>query len=191
LWVSLVLRPALPVARAQALTFLGALSAAAAVRAIHGLDVRLKWPNDLRLGRRKLGGVLVESAGEGALIRYAVVGIGLNVNLDSSGFPPDLRESAVSISAALGRPADRVVLLRRMLTEAGERYALLKAGEAGRLVTEAWSLMDPAVRIVRVCESGRVLEGTVTGLDEDGALLLRLDSGAVERLLAGDVTVLR
>lgn len=191
LWVSIVLRPDLPIARAQALTFLGAVAAAAAIRARHRLAVHLKWPNDLLLNGRKLGGVLVESGAEGPLIRYAVIGIGLNVNLSAEDFPPALREIGTSIRAATGRKADRAALLRRLLEELDRRYLGLRKDGPLPLIREARSLMDMTGRIVRVQTPDGVREGTVRGMDDDGALMIRLPSGSVERLLAGDVQILR
>lgn len=191
LWVSIVLRPDLPIARAQALTFLGAVAAASALRARHRMAVHLKWPNDLLLHGRKLGGVLVESGAEGPLIRYAVIGIGLNVNLPQADFPPALRDISTSVSAGTGRRANRAALLRRLLEEIDRRYAALRKDGPTPLIREARSLMDMWGRIVRVQTPDGVREGTVRGMDDDGALLIRLPSGSVERLLAGDVGILR
>src|SRR6185436_500673 len=122
LWLSVVLRPRLTSSGAQALTFLGAVAAAQAVRALHGLPVVLKWPNDLYLNGRKLGGVLTELSAEADLIRHAVIGVGLNVNVPAGAFPRDLRETATSIEAASSTVA-RLPLLRRMLEEMDARYA--------------------------------------------------------------------
>ncbi len=191
LWLSMVLRPDLEIARAQALTFLGAVAAAAALKVRHRLAVQLKWPNDLLIDGRKLGGVLVESGAEGPLIRYAVIGIGLNVNLAATDFPPAIRDLATSVRAVTGRRANRANLLRTLLEEADRRYAGLRRDGPGPLIREARSLMDMTGRIVRVQAPDGVREGTVRGMDDDGALLIRLPSGSVERLLAGDVSILR
>jgi BirA family biotin operon repressor/biotin-[acetyl-CoA-carboxylase] ligase len=192
LWFSVVLRPSLPVSGAQALTFLGAVSAAHAIRALHGVPAALKWPNDVVLGGRKLGGVLTELSAESDLIRHAVVGVGINVNLSTADFPPGVRETATSVRIALKREVPRVPLLRRILEEMDRRYvALREKGDAAALTAE-WRELTPMIgRIVRVSHFGHVREGTVAGVDPDGALLLRSPSGVVERVLAGDVTILR
>jgi len=187
---SVVLRPGLPLSGAQVLTFLGAVSAAKAIRALFRVPVALKWPNDLVLEGKKMGGVLTELSAESDLIRHAVIGIGINVNLPGREFPGPIRGTAVSVMEAAGRPVARVPLLRRILEEMDRRYAELGAG-SGRLVDE-WRALTPMIgRIVRVSHPSRVREGTVTGVDADGALLLRTPAGTVERLLAGDVTILR
>ncbi|MEK7475576.1 MAG: biotin--[acetyl-CoA-carboxylase] ligase [Candidatus Coatesbacteria bacterium] len=191
IWCSIVLRPECTVAEAQALTFLGAVAAARAIRALHDLPVALKWPNDLVLGALKLGGVLAELEAEGTVIRHAVVGIGLNVNLAQSEFPAPLRATATSVRATLGARVDRAALLCRVLEELDRRYAVLRSEGPGSLVAEAGGLMPMAGSIIRARDHARVLEGTVTGLDDDGALLVRLLSGSVVRLNAGEVTILR
>jgi BirA family biotin operon repressor/biotin-[acetyl-CoA-carboxylase] ligase len=191
LWFSVVLRPGGSIAEAQALTFLGAVAAAVSIRSLHGLPVALKWPNDLMLGGRKVGGVLAELAAGGAHIRHAVVGIGINANLLSRDFPPALRETAISLREALGRRVARVPLLRRILEELDRRYLALRRDGPGPLIGEAGGLMPMSGSIVRAQQQGRVLEGTVTGLDDDGALLVRLFSGSIVRLRAGEVQVLR
>lgn len=190
LWCSVLLRPDLPVASAQALTFLGAVAAARGLRAGRGPAVVLKWPNDLMVDGRKLGGVLTELKAEGGVIRHAVVGIGLNVNLARRAFPPDLRETATSVSIERGCRVARGPLLARILAEMDARYGALRRRGPAALVAEARALMPMAGRIVRVQAHDRIVEGTARGLDDDGALLIRLPSGSVERLLAGDVTVL-
>ena len=189
--VSVVLRPPLSPAGAQALTFLGGVAAAAAIRALHGLPVTLKWPNDLYLDGRKLGGVLTELAAESDLIRHAVIGVGINVNLDPATLPDPLPGTATSLSAALGHTVDRLPLLRRLLQELDARYLILRAAGPGALMDEARSLTPMIGRIVRIQHLGQGREGTVVGMDPDGALLLRGESGTVERLLAGDVSILR
>lgn len=191
LWVSVVLRPRLPASGAQALTFLGAVAAARAVRALHGLPVTLKWPNDLFLAGRKFGGVLTELSAESDLIRHAVIGVGINVNLPQAEFPADLRAIATSVSAQAGSPVLRVPLLRRLLEEMDARYAALQQGGPTALVDEARELTPMIGTIVRVQHLKHVHEGTVVGMDPDGALLLRSAAGTVERLLAGDVSILR
>jgi BirA family biotin operon repressor/biotin-[acetyl-CoA-carboxylase] ligase len=191
LWFSVVLRPACPVAEAQALTFLGAVAAARAVQALYGVCAGLKWPNDLAVGGRKLGGVLAEVEAEGRVIRHAVVGVGVNVNIDRAGFPPALRGTATSLREILGAGVSRVKLLQRILEELDQRYLILRRDGTGPLVAEAGALCPMGGTIIRAQHRGRVLEGTVTGLDEDGALLVRLLSGPVVRLLAGEVTILR
>ena len=189
---SVLLRPALASVHAQVLTFLAAVAAAKAMRAVCGAQVSLKWPNDLMVDGRKVGGVLTEFSAEADLIRYAVVGIGLNVNMNSRDFGSALRGSAVSLLQIVGGRVARVKLLRAVIEEMDSRYETVKDGGDPAGIVKEWREMTPIVgSIVRVEHLGHAKEGTVAGVDDDGALLLRGTSGTLERLMAGDVTILR
>ncbi len=194
LLTSLLFRPSLPASRAQQLTMLCALAGAEAVEAGTGLKANLKWPNDLVLPERgsggadwpKLAGVLTETGFIGDRLSFAVVGMGLNVNMDLSQ-GPELLIPATSLMSELGRPADRLSLLRAYLERVAGRYAQLKQGHsphqewAERLVTLG--------RRVSLRVGERRLEGYAEGVGEDGALLLRTPDGALHRFHAADVSL--
>ncbi len=193
---SLLLRPTgLGPQCAAQLTMICALAAADAIGALSGLRTALKWPNDLIVHikgaangppYRKLAGLLTETGLTGARLEHAIVGIGVNVNVA----PPDLAAlapDATSILAETGQPLERARLLAVLLGHAEGRFERLQAGQspvaewASRLAflgqaVEAWT---PAGRLTGVAE----------GVDEDGALRLRLADGHVERLLAADVSL--
>jgi len=197
LLLSLIFRPPLTPTQAQQLTMIAGLACAEAVEAQTGLRPGLKWPNDLVLEGRKLAGILTELEVVGEQLVFAVVGIGLNVNVDfrRQAMDSELQHTAIGLSQALGHPVDRLALLNELLVRLERRYELLRKGKsphaewAARLVTLG--------RVVRVTPSlalqreERVLEGRAVGVDEDGALLLRLADGHLERVLAGDVALCR
>ncbi len=184
--MSLVFRPELAAHQVQRLTMSCGLAVADAVELQTGLRAGLKWPNDVVIGGAKVGGILTEIGFEGAQVEYAVVGIGLNVNLETALLPPDLRMPATSLCHELGLEVARLPLLWALLQKIEERYSALRAGQsphgewAGRLVT----LGKP----VTVSGTGSVLDGVAEGVDPDGALLVRLADGRLEKVLAGDVS---
>ena len=207
---SLLFRPDLPPIQAQRLTMLCSLAAADAIEQVAGLQVHLKWPNDLVVKSqlanrksavrnlhspfsilysptwRKLAGILTETGITGERLDFAVVGIGINVNVGPEALPT-LAPDATSILAEVGCPLDRGALLVALLAGVERRYQGLRAGEspyrewAVRLAT----LGQP----VEVSTPAGVLAGVAESVDEDGALLLRLPDGGWRRLLAGDVTL--
>jgi BirA family biotin operon repressor/biotin-[acetyl-CoA-carboxylase] ligase len=194
LWFSVVLRPDLPLSRAQVLTFLGAVAVARALRDLHGIPARLKWPNDVVAGGRKLAGVLTEVAGEQGLVRHVVVGVGINVLIPAALMPGALREEAGSVADFAGGAASgvaRVPILRRVLEEMDSRYRACGRDGGAALVREWRSLTHMNGTIVRLRHMARTWEGTVVGVDPDGSLLLRMASGVTHHFVAGDVTVLR
>lgn len=186
LLISLLFRPPLIPAQAQRVTMVCSLAAVHAVAEVGGLEARLKWPNDIVVADAKLGGLLTElGVGDGNL-GYVVVGIGLNVNLDVAQLP-DLIAPATSLSAALGRPVSRRDLLVSFLQRADDLYGGLRNGWSPRA---AWrEALVTLGRAVTVGTPQETLQGIAEDVDEDGALLLRMEDGALRRVLAGDVTL--
>jgi BirA family biotin operon repressor/biotin-[acetyl-CoA-carboxylase] ligase len=195
---SILFRPDLPPSQAQQLTMLCSLAAADAVEQVSGLQVTIKWPNDLIVRSRiphpearewrKLAGVLTETGVMGERLDFVVVGIGVNVNVEPD-VVPTLASHATSILAEVMRPTDRLALLATLLRGVERRYEALRAGESpyqewtARLAT----LGQP----VQVTTSEGALTGVAESVDGDGALLLRTPDGELHRLLAGDVTLSR
>lgn len=191
LMFSVLLRPRVPVARLGWLPLLVGVAGATAVRRIAEVDVRLKWPNDLLAGERKLAGVLaerVESGGDGAV----VVGMGLNVSLRREELPVPTATSLALEGAAC---TDRDPLLRAVLREIERHYRDWTAadGDADAAGLRSAYLAASATvgREVRVeLPSDRVLTGVATGVDASGCLLVR--AGGEERAVsAGEVVHVR
>ena len=180
---SLVLRPTLSAAQAARLTMLAGVAAAEAIEAVAGVPAALKWPNDLLLGGRKAGGILVESGLAGDRLDYAVVGIGLNV---SAAPPPEaVQFPATAVAEAAGRPVDRLALLVQLLAALEKWYAAAVEGPA---LPAAWQARLAWLgEAVTAHTAEGELTGVAEGVDEDGALLLRLASGERRRLWAADV----
>jgi BirA family transcriptional regulator, biotin operon repressor / biotin---[acetyl-CoA-carboxylase] ligase len=187
LLMSLIFRPPLAPFQVQRLTMICGLAVVDAVESETGLRVDLKWPNDLVLCGAKVGGILTEVAMAGDRVDWAIVGIGLNVNVNFAQQPGDFLMAPTSLSQALERPVARLPLLKVLLCILERRYEALKAGHsfhnewAERLVT----LGKP----VTVSTSDTVWEGTAEGVDADGALLVRLADGRLQVVVAGDVTL--
>lgn len=186
LLMSLIFRPDLAPYQAQRLTMLCSLAICEAIARTTGLAPAVKWPNDVLLHGRKVCGILTELGIEGPRLAYAVVGMGINVNVDFSG-AGELASTATSLVQELGHEASRLELLRAILVDIDERYARLRAGEsphaewAARLAT-----LGQQVIVTTPTEQ---LSGFATGVDADGTLLLRDENGALHHILAGDVTL--
>jgi BirA family biotin operon repressor/biotin-[acetyl-CoA-carboxylase] ligase len=178
LYVSVLLRPSIPAARLPLLPFAAGLAAADAIRATTGLTVDLRWPNDLLIGPRKTGGILVEATINSQSPPHAVVGIGINVHQRS--FPADLATPATSLDTEAEKSNSRQRLL----------ISLLKS-----LERETLGLLDPAAietiprrmqkastwingRSVHV-HGPQACTGVTAGLDENGFLLVRTATGLV------------
>ncbi|HEX4139642.1 MAG TPA: biotin--[acetyl-CoA-carboxylase] ligase [Candidatus Methylacidiphilales bacterium] len=187
LYVSLLLRPDLHAAEASRLPILASVAAADAVEAVTGTRPEIKWPNDLLLRGRKLGGLLIETEMSGPRLAFAVVGIGLNVRHAEGDFSPAVRGLATSLHLATGQLYRRADVLVALL-QALERRLARPFAE----VREAWttSSLTLGQRVELNTARGRKV-GQAMGLDDSGALLLRADSGEIETITAGDMQALR
>jgi BirA family biotin operon repressor/biotin-[acetyl-CoA-carboxylase] ligase len=189
LYFSAVLRPDLPPARAPELTLVASLALCDALRHA-GVDAGIKWPNDLLASGRKIGGILTELAAEADRVHWVVVGAGVNVNARPEDFPEDLRGEATSVLIERGEPAPRALFAAACLTGL-EGWLDRHAEEGFGPVRDAWRARNLTLgREVTVRADGREIAGTAEDIDESGALLVRGPAG-LERITAGDVTLLR
>jgi BirA family biotin operon repressor/biotin-[acetyl-CoA-carboxylase] ligase len=178
IWMSLVLRPEMKPDRAAGLPLLGALAVTAAIRTHTGVPAAIKWPNDVTVDGLKLAGVLGESVVEGGAVRYAFIGIGINVNLERDELPEDLQQTASSLLLATGRPWRRVELAACVLREFEDRYVAYAAGDSDRLLEDLREYSGLIGRTVRLDQNGQAVAGTVVDLGPDGTLHMTTAAGS-------------
>jgi BirA family biotin operon repressor/biotin-[acetyl-CoA-carboxylase] ligase len=187
LWFSILLRPKLPLHAAARLTVMAVVAAVTSLHRITGLPLRIKWPNDILCQRRKLAGILVEAEAQGDRLRHAVIGIGINVNLDADDFSAPLREIATSLKIEAGRDFHRATLAADILLEL-DRLRHFLGSEKFPALLEQWVERDDTLgRQIALREHGHIIRGQAVGLNPDGALLVRTDDGRTEAVQAGDV----
>jgi BirA family transcriptional regulator, biotin operon repressor / biotin---[acetyl-CoA-carboxylase] ligase len=190
LYFSVVLRPELPPARAAELTLVASLAICDALRQA-GVDAGIKWPNDLLVGGRKIAGILTELAAEPDRVHWVVLGVGVNVNAAPEDFPPELRDEATSLLIERGEPAPRALFAAACLT-ALEDWLDVHEERGFEAIRQAWRERSVTLgREVVVRTDGREIAGVAEDLDADGALLVRTAAGGLERVLSGDVQLLR
>jgi BirA family biotin operon repressor/biotin-[acetyl-CoA-carboxylase] ligase len=187
---SVILRPeALPPTRASELTLVAAVAVCDALRQA-GVDAGIKWPNDVLVGGRKIAGILTELAAEPDQVHWVVVGVGVNVNARREDFPPELAGEATSVLIERDHPAPRALFLAACLTSLEDWYDR-HAEEGFEPIREAWKARSVTLgQQVSVKTDGGDLVGTAFDIDAGGALLIRTAAG-VERVLSGDVALLR
>ncbi|MEK0449531.1 MAG: bifunctional biotin--[acetyl-CoA-carboxylase] synthetase/biotin operon repressor [Verrucomicrobiota bacterium] len=181
LWLSLLMRPELPLSHWPRLTTWAGVSVAAAC----GPKARIKWPNDVLIGGKKTAGILIESATDAAGNAFAVVGIG--VNLNQTEFPPELSGLATSLRLAFGREIDRAEFAAALLSELNARL--------NNLVTDFQSLLTDAEmrsailgKWIELHSGSEIFSGIAEGLDIDGNLLIRKADGILQRMTAGEIS---
>jgi BirA family biotin operon repressor/biotin-[acetyl-CoA-carboxylase] ligase len=185
LYVSLILRPPLPPTEMPQITLAAAVAAVRALRRATGVAPGIKWPNDLLLDGKKVGGILTEMETESDLIRHLVVGLGLNVN--NREFPPPLDRTATSLALATGSTFSRRRILRAWLEEFEALYDLFLKQDFG-VILEEWREYNVTLgQTVTVRQGPREITGLALEVDGDGALLLRQETGEVIRVTSGEI----
>jgi BirA family biotin operon repressor/biotin-[acetyl-CoA-carboxylase] ligase len=190
-YMSIVLRPDLEPKDAAMLTCLTAVSCATALRQISGLDVSIKWPNDLMVASKKVGGILSEVRADPDSIHVAVIGIGVNVNMEKRHFPAAIADIATSLKEEAAKSFTRNEIIIAILKEFENGYHLLRS-ENRHLLIEKWrNLSSTLNRKIRVVLNDGTLTGLAVDVDEKGMLVLQLPSGDFRKISAGDITFIR
>lgn len=189
LWLSVLLRIDVPPDRLAPLSIAVAVAVAESLREHIGPDVRVKWPNDILVGAKKLGGVLVESKPEeGSEITSVVVGLGLNVNLTWGDLPPELADGATSLRESLGREVERVEVLKIVARAIEGCFDEFLEGGIEHF-RERWRVLSTLRgRRVAMGEGRERREGTAIDMAASGALVVELSDGATEEVWHGDVS---
>jgi len=190
-WVSIVLRPAVPPYEAPRAALIAALAACRAVEETAGVPVQVKWPNDVLVHGKKVAGILVEMEAELEEVRFLVAGVGINANLPAGAFPEDARDQATSLMAATGRKVDRVQLLAALLTHLEAGYLQWMEKGFDPLLDEVRRKMAYLGEPVEVIGATRRWTGTAVDLAPDGALLVKDPEGRTVPVYAGDVSLRR
>jgi BirA family biotin operon repressor/biotin-[acetyl-CoA-carboxylase] ligase len=189
LYFTVLLRPRISPVQASLLTMMAGLSAFSAIRAQNDFEPDLKWPNDILVGGKKLGGILTEMHAEPNQVRFVIVGIGINVNQEK--FPADLSAIATSLRVETGRPQSRLELLVKLLREFETDYNQFITNGPENVVRnfESASSFTRGER-VRVTNGPEGYAGVTDGLSPEGFLRVRPDGrGESITVIAGDVTL--
>ncbi|NCO84194.1 MAG: biotin--[acetyl-CoA-carboxylase] ligase [Nitrospirae bacterium CG22_combo_CG10-13_8_21_14_all_44_11] len=220
IYMSVIVRPEIEPKDATLLTIMSAISCARAIRNSTGLEVKIKWPNDLMVSERKLGGILTEMKSGQDRIVFAVIGIGINVTpplcpplarggWGGDAFPPEVRSVAASVMEELrrkettplcpplarggwvGKEISRTLIIAAILSELEKWFKVLIKGGRIQLINEWKKLSSTLGKKVKVVSGKDTSSGIAEDIDDEGMLILRLPSGGLKKISAGDVIMLR
>jgi len=192
LYLSTILLPKLSAERTLLLSLAAGLAVQTAIQLICHIAVDLRWPNDIMLGVRKLGGILTETTMESsasgvARVKHAVIGIGINVSQES--FPPELAAEATSLRIETGREWPRLELAAALLQSLHREVAALESGAAtaAQELMHRFSERSTYVQDARIhVEEAGGYTGVTCGLDECGFLQVKTEKG-MKTVLSGGV----
>ncbi|CFX85196.1 Biotin--acetyl-CoA-carboxylase ligase [Syntrophomonas zehnderi OL-4] len=190
IYVSVILRPLLPLKEISRVSLLTAVAVAETLATDLNLHPLIKWPNDILINNRKIAGILSEVVTDMDSIEYIVVGIGLNINNFPPDFPHDFRTPATSVQAECQRPLPRVQILQNLLFNLENHYQKLLQGRFGDTLEKAKNLSMVIGREVKIDTLNGFLTGQAVDIDDHGFLLVRDQSGTIHTVMSGEISLL-
>lgn len=188
LYISIIFRPEESPSRSSIFSFLGGVGVAESIQELYGIEAELKWPNDIQIGSKKVGGVLIENLTEKDRLKWMIMGIGLNVNIDISSLPEEFGYTATSLKRETGDRVSKLKLTRKLVEKLDQLYFILK-GEGVDEILSKWRQMTNTIGSQVQIKNGDVIEGRALDVDKDGSLLVELGNGELRRINAGDVSL--
>lgn len=186
IYLSVILRPSIHPSFVYPATFLSSLAVSDTIEQLTGLEATLKWPNDVLIGPKKISGTLIELSTEADMVRFIIIGIGLNINMDVKDLDSEIRSKATSFLIETKKTWERSRVCGILLTNL-ERYYEVFKNEGPRAICDIWE--DRAGiqgKYLEINQMGEIFKGIAKGIDKDGAILLEID-GITKKILAGDV----
>ena len=189
IWMSIILKPKLGPMEVSKITLLGA---AAVHRALENMKIKskIKWPNDILIGHKKVCGILTEMSCELNMINYVVIGIGINVNLEEDEIPEGLKDKATSLKISQGQDINRKKLVANILNEFEELYIpFTEEGDwekAINMCRENSALINKQVKIIH---GEMVRLGKVKDINQEGELVVEFLDGSIENIFSGEISI--
>lgn len=188
LYFSMLLKPDIAPDKASMITLVAAYSVAKMIAKNTGLDAKIKWPNDIVVGKKKVCGILTEMNMERDYIHHIVVGIGINVNEEE--FPDEIRDMATSLKKEVGRIVSRANLLCDILLQFEKDYsAFLAAEDLKPFIDDYNKMLVNKGSLVKVLDPKGEFSGIAGGINEEGMLIVFMENGQIEKVYAGEVSV--
>lgn len=187
IYLSMTIRPELEPKDTTMLTILAAVAGTRALQQSCSLPVSIKWPNDLMISNRKLGGILTEVRADPDRVALAVIGMGINVNMEYRSIPEAIRDRATSISIETGKNHSRNWIIIQLLREF-EHWCLILKTEGKKPLLDEWKKNASTLgRKVDVLMQDITWSGIAEDIDDNGMLILKMQSGKRRTISSGDI----
>lgn len=191
LYMSFALKPNITPKYATLITLTSVVACTTALRRYTDIPVLIKWPNDMLVDDKKVGGILSEMKIEGEKIKAAVVGIGINVNMTEEDIPEEIKDIATSLRIYKGEEFSRALLTVEIIKEFDKWYQLLEKKNRKTIIDRWMQLSGTIGRQVKIVLTDKEVIALAEAIDEEGRLIVKLPDGNYEKIYAGDVTLLR
>jgi BirA family biotin operon repressor/biotin-[acetyl-CoA-carboxylase] ligase len=187
IWMSMIIRPNIPVNTTPQLTLLTAVAIVQAIEELTPLKPDIKWPNDIMINGKKIVGILTELQAEADQVHSVIIGTGINVNQKKEQFPEDLQNIATSILIETGEAWERAQFIQTILLKFEGLYSIfLSQGfKPIKLLWEGYAISINKKMIARTLKG--TVEGRAIGIDDDGVLLIETEDRSIERIYSADI----
>jgi BirA family biotin operon repressor/biotin-[acetyl-CoA-carboxylase] ligase len=193
IWLSVILRPDVPITRSTLISFAAAIAVSDTINRITKLNSRLKWPNDIVIKGKKVGGTLLDLAIQNKSIKYAVIGIGVNANVDASKIYSEIANSesffgVTSLKSELsGRNINKFEFIKILLETLEYYYLKLENDNIDKIIDKWKESSDTLNKAVKVKVKDECFEGIALDIDNNGALFVKTTDGKLQKLISGDL----
>jgi BirA family transcriptional regulator, biotin operon repressor / biotin---[acetyl-CoA-carboxylase] ligase len=186
-WMSMILRPNIPLQKAPQLTLITAVAVVQAIEEVTNLSPQIKWPNDILLNGKKVTGILTELQAEADRIFAIIIGVGINVNQKLEDYPEDIQNIATSLSIETGEKISRAQIIRSVFSHFERLYLLyLEQGFTPiKLLWESYAISIGKTIIARTVNEN--IRGKALGITEDGVLMLEDEDGKIHHIYSADI----
>lgn len=191
LYLSIVLRPPIPVSHAPQITLMAGVAVADLLSAYCPGKVVVKWPNDILINGKKICGILTEMKSSPTGVDFIILGIGININMTVEDFDPELRDTATSLRIETGAPTDRLAIAGKLFQLIEKWYGVFLLDGFKGIRDAFLSYANLEGKPIQVVFKNDVQTGVATGIDEDGSILLKDREGVLRRIMAGDVSIMK
>lgn len=187
IWMSLILRPKIPIQRAPQLTLLTAVAIVQAIEETTSLTPQIKWPNDILIEQQKVTGILTELQADADRILSVIIGMGLNINQTEDDFPPELREIATSLRIKEGKELDRAELIKVIFQKFETLYKIFldKGFYPIKLLWESYAISIGKEITARTLNGS--ISGKALGITDEGVLKVEDDLGEIHHIYSADI----
>ena len=190
IYMTIILRPDVTLVEASKLTIVAGVAIAKTLHDEFSVNVGIKWPNDLLIGDKKICGILTEAVTDFDKVKAVLLGIGVDVNVEKDDIPDNLKDIATSVKNEINTELKRAEILRVFFKIFEDQYNHFKEGNFKEIINEWRRLSTTTGNRVRVYKAGKAIDADAIGVNNEGALIVELDDGRLEKINSGECYIL-
>ncbi|MDO5825605.1 MAG: biotin--[acetyl-CoA-carboxylase] ligase [Methanosphaera sp. rholeuAM130] len=190
IWMTLVVKPEVTLLEASKLTIVTGVAIAKTLHDHFNIHAGIKWPNDIMIGNKKVCGILTEAVTDYDELKAVLIGIGIDVNVNLSDLPDDLQNITTNVNEESNEDIKRAEIMDVFFTIFEEFYEEFKQGNFKHIISEWRRLSSTTGNRVKVYKDGKAIIADAVGIDNQGALIVELDDGSLEKIISGECKIL-